>query len=344
MDNEDNTIRDALDAAFEQVESGAPAVDAPEIASGRTRDEGGRFAKNDVQDAPIISETPAKAEPVAQAAPAAPGAADQAAQAAASGAKAPGSWKPEAAAIWTKIDSGQPVTQAELKVFRAEAERREGDFHRGVEGWKQHASVGKAYESALAPYQETLKTLGVDGVTAVTELMKADHVLRHAPESVKLQKLIDLANVYKIDLSKQFSPEVARYEQELYQTREQLNSLKNQTEASAYASLNSDIERFAQSPGHEHFEAVRPHMAALLTGGLAKDLEDAYQQAVFANPQTRAPLLEQRNAKAADDQRRQRALAASGSVRGSSPASGSSGIAAPTSVRDAITAAFDEHS
>jgi hypothetical protein len=221
--------------------------------------------------------------------------------------------------------------------------RREGDFHKGIEGFKSHADAGRAYQKALEPFQDTLKSLGVDGVTAVTELMKADHILRNAPESVKVQKILELANVYRIDLQKQFSPDVARYEQELFQTREQLKNLQQTQTQSANESLNSDIERFASAPGHEHFESVRGHMAALLQGGLAKDLDEAYAQAVFANPQTRTPLLEQHQRKAAEDARAQRARAASGSVRGSSPASGSSNVPG-NSVRDAVSAAFDAHS
>jgi hypothetical protein len=334
-------LRATLDSAFDAVEASdnAPVVTTPtETASekaDRVRDESGRFAK---QSAP----EPVVVPPTTPTQPAATAALADAAQAAGT-TKAPSSWKPEAQAIWTKIDSGQPVTAAELKTFRDEAARRESDYHKGVQGWKQHATQGQAYEQALAPYQETLKTLGVDGVTAVAELMKADHVLRHAPESVKMQKLLELASVYRIDLSKQFSPEIARYEQELFATKEQLKSLETQTQASANASLHSDIDRFASTPGHELFEQVREHMAALLSGGLAKDLDDAYSQAVFANPQTRTTLLEQQQRKAADDQRRQRALSASGSVRGSSPATGSTG-AAVNSVRDAVAAAFDAHS
>lgn len=342
MDN-DEDLRSTLDSAFDAVEStdNTPVETTPTETSSeraeRVRDEGGRFARSE-QAAGTIDEAALKNAPQAQ-----NPAAVQALDAAAAGNKPPGSWKKEAAAIWSKIDANQPVTPAEMKIFRDEAARREGDYHKGVQGWKQHAQSGQAYETALAPYQETLKSLGVDGVTAVSELMKADHVLRHAPDSVKVQKLLDLAQVYRIDLSKQFSPEIARYERELFATKEQLKGLETQTAASASASLHSDIDRFAASPGHELFEQVREHMAALLSGGLAKDLDEAYSQAVFANPQTRTVLLEQQQRKAADDQRAQRARAAAGGVRGSSPASGSSAVT-PHSVRDAVSAAFEAHS
>lgn len=352
MTTENDSLRGALESAFDAAESpdttntagasvdtssATPGTDPAATEGARARDEAGRFTKT------------AAAVPAAQPADAAtptPGAeaAVQAAVAAAqTTAKAPSSWKPEAAAVWAKIDAGQPLTTAEIKLFRDEAARREGDYHKGVQGWKQHATAGQAYEAAIAPYKETLTKLGVDGVTAVSELLKADHTLRYAPDSVKVQKLLELAHIYQIDLSKQFTPEIAKYERELYEMREKLAQTESAQQQSVRESLDSELSRFAAAPGHEHFEAVRAHMGALLSSGLAKDLEEAYQQAVYANPQTREALHEQQRRASDESARLQRARAAAGSVRGSSPAAGTPS-AKGDSVRDAITAAFEAHS
>lgn len=336
MDNTED-LRSTVEMAFDAAETPETTTvettteQTEQAKAERARDEAGRFAPK--ANEPVVEQ---KQPGATQPAPVVDAAALPSK-------KAPASWKPEAAAVWAKIDADQPLTPEELRLFRDEAARREGDFHKGVEGWKQHAQAGKSYQEALAPYQETLTALGVDGVTAVKELMKADHVLRHAPESVKLQKLLELAQVYRIDLSKQFTPEIARYEQELFATKEQLKTIQSQNQQSADAAITSDIDRFAAAPGHELFEDVRAHMAALLSGGTAQDLEDAYQQAVFANPQTRAKLLEQQQRASAEAARLQRVKAAAGSVRGSSPASGTPS-AAGNSVRDAVSAAFDAHS
>lgn len=322
-------LTEALESAFDTAQPEAAHIDTPEPqvetpTETRARDEAGRFAPK-VQDATITA--PAVTAPAVEPPKT----------------TFPSSWKKELSTVWDKVDAGQPLSHDEARLFREEALRREGDFHKGIEGWRSNADKGRAYEQALAPYQETLQKLGVDGVTAVGELMKADHILRHAPESVKVQKILELANVYGIDLQKQFSPEVARYEQELYATREQLKNFQSQQENASRQALNSDIEAFKAEPGHEHFEAVRPHMAALLQGGQAKDLKDAYEQAVYANPQTRTAMLQQQSKVAAAGAQAQRAKAAAVSVRGSSPASGQSSAAAHPSIRDAVSAAFDQH-
>lgn len=319
-------LTEALESAFDtaQPEATTTPVETPTptvepTASDRARDEAGRFAK--VENASIPAP---KAEPAAEA-PATPTAKS-----------APSSWRKEIA----EKHWGQFAPEVQDEVLR-----READFHKGIEGWRSNADKGRAYEQALAPYADTLKALNVDGVTAVTELMKADHILRHAPESVKVQKILELANVYGIDLQKQFSPDVAKYEQELFATREQLKQFQTQQHEASQQALNSDIETFKAAPGHEHFEAVRAHMAALLQGGQAKDLADAYEQAVYANPETRAALLQQQAAQVTAGAQAQRARAAAVSVRGSSPASGTSGAANQhMSMKDAVSAAFDQHS
>jgi len=58
---------------------------------------------------------------------------------------------------------------------------------------------------------------------------------------------------------------------------------------------NNDVETFASEPGHEHFGQVRQIMAGLVREGKAKNLQDAYDQAVWAHPYVRAELLQQAN-------------------------------------------------
>lgn len=332
------TLEAAFDAAPEQStpEVSAPVETPAEVAKpeaeGRARDESGRFTAKQQQEQADQQAAAAKIDP----APVPPVVQPQVKQ-------APSSWKAEAKAIWDKASKGEAITPQEFAIVQAEAERREGDFHKGTAEWKTHAETGRAYEKALAPYQQTLQQLNVDGVTAVSALLKADHILRNAPESVKVQEFLKIAQQYGIDLNKQFSPDVSRYEQELFQTKEQLKQIQQQAMEQSSMAVNSDIERFASAPGHEHFAAVRVHMASLLESGAAKDMDAAYDMAVYANPETRATLLEQQRRSQEEANRTQRASAAAVSVKGSSPANGAPS-ATRASLRGDIEAAFDNHS
>lgn len=195
--------------------------------------------------------------------------------------KAPSSWKKEAAEAFNTLP---PHVQDEVL-------RREGDFHKGIEGFKAAADTGRKFEQAIAPYMQTIQKLGVSPEIAVSALMKADHTLRYAPPAVKVAEIQRLAQIYGIDLGQQIDPNVTAMQTRIYELeqRDQQRELDQQTQTSA--SLNSEIDRFAAEPGHELFPKVRDHMASLLQGGQAKDLQEAYDQAVYANPQTRAEVL-----------------------------------------------------
>ena len=62
--------------------------------------------------------------------------------------------------------------------------------------------------------------------------------------------------------------------------------------------LESVIIKFAGDPLHNHFESVKGHMSALLQAGQADDLASAYEQAIYANPTTRALVLAEQQTKA----------------------------------------------
>lgn len=321
--DEPQDLRSALEKAYDgPAEQPGNITDADDVAEqkvDRARDEAGRFKKAEATDAP-----PQEVKPEAET-PAAP----------VSEKRPPSSWKKEAAAEFDKL----PVH------VQDEILRREGDFHKGIEGFKTHAELGRSMERALQPYMQTIQSLGVAPDVAVGHLLRADAMLRNGSQEQKATYLATLAKQYGIDMGQasQVAPEqqyVFQLEQQLKQLQQQQQDFQRSQQEREMQSLNSELQAFSQE--HEHFEAVRDDMAALLQAGRAKDLQEAYDMAVYANPQTRAALLEQQRQEALKQAQSQalasRAKAAAVSVRGSSPASGS--VAAPTSLRAALEAAY----
>lgn len=95
-------------------------------------------------------------------------------------------------------------------------------------------------------------------------------------------------------------PQIAAIKAELEQlkhaeTQRQQMTQEQQQAAyrAAYSSVNTEIEEFAKSKAAEgiNFDLLRPKMAALIGSGEAADIADAYEQAVYANPTTRAARL-----------------------------------------------------
>ena len=323
-------LRTALEDAFAADEATPETVVEPTSASNPVvepessinRDDSGKFA---------AKETPAPIEPPPVEI------------------KAPSSWKPEAKEAYIKAERGEALTPQEIKILTAEANRRESDFLKGLEEFKGHAQKARTFEQAVAPYQQTLQQLGVDAPTAISKLLQADHQLRYADPIAKAQYLQNLAREYGIDLGQaqnvpQQDPQTQYLMQQLNELRQTQQMWQNSIQEQEQAKANHELTQFAGSD-KTHFEAVRGDMADLLESGKAKSLEQAYEMAVWMRPDTRQTLIEQQQIEARkqyeEQQRSQKAKAASVSVRGSSPTSiGSQPVAG--SLRDILEAQFNQ--
>lgn len=322
LETQNDDLRTSLESAFSTAEIPADKpiekpVETPivETKADRARDEAGKFAKAEKelpQDAqvPATPETPVK--------------------------RPPSSWKKETQAEWEKLPAH----------VQDDVLRRESDFHKGIETYKQAAARAQAIDQVIAPYQQTLQKMGVAPEAAIGALFKADHILRTSAPHEKIQYFAQLAQEYGISIDQlQNPPQVDPAYQQVLNELQALKASQQQDmqtrQQAEQAQLNSQIAAFAE--GKEHFDAVREDMAALLQAGRAKDLDTAYDMAIWARPDLRTGLLQQQTRAAEEKARAEvqkaKAQSASVSVRGSSPVSGQS--ATPTDIRSALEAAFN---
>lgn len=280
----DDTIRETLQSLRDKGStldtSGAAPEDHIEKAQ-RLRDTQGKFSGK----TPI--EIVDKAAPVAPVAPPTPDPTSA----------APNTWKKEAAEKWALIP---PEARAEIA-------RREADIHKGIEQYRSAAGFGQTMERAIQPYAATINGLGMTADRAVGELMANDHVLRYGTAEQKQAKAIGLLKSYGIDVAglaaptaepQYVDPTVAQLQKTVQEQQQWITNQTQQGQQAASQALDSEIATFAADPKHSHFEHVQGHMAALLQAGIAKDMPDAYEQAVMANPQTRALVLAEQQAAA----------------------------------------------
>lgn len=274
----DDTIREtlrSLQAPEDTTTTAASATEAPEEAAQRIRDTQGKFAGKPADNATVI-EPAAVTEPVSS---------------------APNTWKKEVADTWSTLPAA----------VRAEVERREADFHKGIEQYKGAATFGQNIERAIAPYAQTIKNLGITPDKAIEGLMAADHKLRHGSAQEKSAYFAQLAQNYGIDLGQagqqqqNIDPNMHALQQQVQQLQGHINSQHQAVQQQAQDSLNSEIASFAADPLHSHFDAVKGHMSALLQAGQATTLKDAYEQAIYANPATRGAVLQQQATAQRDD-------------------------------------------
>lgn len=315
--------------------SGDSQADQPETeVQPRARDESGRFTQKP-------EETPKDAQPPVESSQAVP--------------EAPtrnpfSSWKPDAQNALMKAERGESLTPEELKLLRVEAERRESDFHRGVSEFKGHSERAKAYDQAIAPYQQHLRNLGVDAPTAINALMKADVTLRTSDPTTKMQYFAQLAREYGINLEQlqnpqPVDPQTQYLTQQLNELRHQQQMWQNQLQQQEQSRAQNELSSFATAD-KKHFDAVRNDMADLLETGKAKDLQEAYDMAVWMRPDVRQTLIDQQLAdvqrKAVEQAQAQRAKSAAVGVKGSSPI-GAGSQPVNGSLRDVIAAQFADN-
>lgn len=302
----------------DSVRAAIAKADKPEPeAKGPVREPDGKFAK---KEAP---ETPAAAAPAAPKAPAAlpegQGATPAAETPPRPQIRAPQGLKSELKTEWEKLD---PKWQGEI-------DRLEKAAKAGIEKHAGMANMGQTLLAEIQPYEAMIRGAGATPQQAVRELFRTEYQLRTGTPAQKAQLIFRLAQHYGIDMSgiaqgqaPQVDPNVTALQQRLDQMERQRQQEAAQRTNAESAHVTSTVEQFAADPKHEHFEDVRVQMGVLLESGAVKTLDDAYDQACWANPTIRAKLIESQakeaEAKRKADEREavQAKKAAAVSVRG----------------------------
>lgn len=319
--------RDMLSKQFDEaIEDAIPVVEKP-------RDEIGRFAKSDKSN---NEEKVEKAEKVV----AAKGAVTNDAPVEEPvWKKPPASWKREYHEAWNAADD-------RIKEY---AWQREEQMKAGVQPFMEKARFADAMHAVIEPHMNTINGLGIDPADAVRGLLEADHALRHSSPAEKQQYLFRLAQNYGVDLSganlpqQAVDPTIYALQNELNKIRGEVVGWKNQQEQQQNQSLLYEIDSFSRKV--EHFDEVRPVMIKLLQGGMAENLQDAYDKAIRLNPELFEALQHGKQAdadaekRAAANNAAKKARAAAVSVKGSTP--GTPGASKAQDRRSLLADQFD---
>jgi hypothetical protein len=221
----------------------------------------------------------------------------------------PKSWKKELAPKYETLD---PDIQAEIY-------RREDDVFKGIEQYKSKAQMAQEFEAAIQPYAPTLQSLGVSPIAAVKALMQADHTLRHGTMAQKQAVLMDVIRTYGVEYDPNNPPAQADpTSAEINALKQKLAALQEAQEQSALTPYLNAVQQFRSDPAHEHYDLLENNILSLISTGAAKDLQEAYEQAIWAHPELRQQQLarQQAQAREAEAARVAAAKAAAVQVRG----------------------------
>ena len=230
----------------------------------------------------------------------------------------PASWSAAAKAKWGELPPD----------IRQEILRRESDVARGFERKaaeaKEHVEFSTRVRGMMEPFGDELRQAGRSEEEGIQYLLAAHRAAKENPSGY----IVWAARELGVDLTNLDATQHAGYDPQSATRSANIEQVveRRVRDALDRTQMEREIEQFRES--HPHFDTVRGHMGALLRSGTARDLPDAYEQAVYANPETRKLMLaEQRkaeDAKRAEAERKrvERAKAASASVKGSPPGTG----------------------
>lgn len=336
---ESDSLADALSAAFDHIDAGGKAPEAPELEIDQPQDalESSEQVEATPAEPEEASSTPEQPQDAAAQEQPETSAEDEPAQAQPSAPedKAPSSWTPAVAQKWGDLPPE----------VRAEIQRRETDYHKGIEQYKQAAAIAQEYERVLAPNLDMIQQAGVAPSEALEYLFNAHRTLTYGSPEQKREAIARIARDCQIDLT-DLAPAapIDPHVQQLMHQNQQLLRYQQMTQQQQQQEVLSQIEAFRANPENVHFEAVKDDMAILLQSGRAANLQDAYDKAVWMRPDIRQTLVQQQRTdaqkKAAEQQRQARAKTAAGGVRGAANPKATT-VSPDASLRDTLEMALD---
>jgi hypothetical protein len=194
----------------------------------------------------------------------------------------PKTWRPDATKEWEVLPA----------VVRDEILKREEDMFKGIESYKQEAAIGKTIREVVSPYLPQLQAAGIDPIYQIQSLLHAHHTLVSGTDEQRKSVFRHLLNEYRVDLSETpdifRDPEAEALNKTVADLQRKVESITSTQAETVREKLQREIAAFSTDPANVHFDTVVDDMTALIKAGLAKDLPDAYSQAIWRNPQTRA--------------------------------------------------------
>lgn len=251
---------------------------------------------------------------------------------------------------------------------RAEVLRREEESHKLATRLDEERNLGRKVNEMATPYLPTIRAEGATVEKAFQDYLQTAHVLRSGTDHQKAQSIAAVMSQFRVNpnmllsilqggnvqngaglQSAQFNPAIESLQQRIDRMERERQDEIQQRQVQEQHSLQSQIDEFSSQPGHEHFEQVRELMGVLLESGKAKDLEDAYNRAIYADPDIRSSLLaaqtQTENGKrltelnAKTERAKSAAVSVTGSPGGSKPLNGSGSVG---SIGDDLRAAYRE--
>lgn len=171
---------------------------------------------------------------------------------------------------------------------------REKEIERGFSDFGNKVNGYKYIEDAFNSRQERLKAMGLNNHREYNDyLYQIDDAMQANPRAtIEL-----LADAYGVDFGAPEQATDSRLQLQLNQMQQTLNAQQQYIQEQKDYTIQNAIREFVEAKAddgslkHPYYEDVKLDMGALLKGGLAKDLSEAYNKAIYMNENIREKVI-----------------------------------------------------
>jgi len=178
--------------------------------------------------------------------------------------------------------------------FQAEINRRENDFHKGIAEYKNAAEWTRQFEPLIPQLQELRQQYGSESA-GIKQLL--DYSKQADTDPIGFIKWFADSRGINLDGTgipeQATNPTILALKQQVeqlsgYVQNERLTRQQQEEQQALQA-----IEAFKSKPESVHFDVLKADMAALLQAGQALSIEEAYDKALWMNPELRKTAISQ---------------------------------------------------
>lgn len=207
--------------------------------------------------------------------------------------QAPSSWSPEAKAEWDKLPP----------VIKAQALKREQDISRAVQQSADRVKRAESIEKIIEPHKGLLSRSYASTEAGITDLLNTfqasiDNPLGFAAWFLQSRGINpqQLSGVMQQSAQAQpQDPNVAALLNRVTGLEGQITQRQQEEKQQLESQATQMFQAFAADPKNSYVNDVMPDMAELLDKGLAENLQDAYDKAIYMRPDLREKIWQERS-------------------------------------------------
>jgi hypothetical protein len=226
---------------------------------------------------------------------------------------APASWRAASKDKWAKIDPD----------IREEILKREEDMNRGVQSLKEKSEYGSRLTNAASPYMAMIQSKGATLESFIVGQGNTMYGLQYGTPDQKVSILRNMAGMAGIDLANIQPPseierQLSPYMQKIQHLEQQINQQNQAATSQQDMSINQALTAFEteidEKGGltHPYFANVQNEMIAHIPlirqnnphFSHAEVLQQAYDNSIWANPDTRKQIQIQQDRMAEQERKR----------------------------------------